>query len=260
MKTKNLRPVKSLPEKGGSIMKLKAVFFDLDDTLYGSFKQGDNYGYDCMGEYAQKKLGIPKDEFIKSARDSRRILGRKQPGLLPPHNRALTAQMTLEYFGVNPTKHVKALHDIYWKSMFEKMELRPGVIELLDQLNSAGIKTAVCTDMISFVQFEKLDYLGLSDKIDFLASSEEVGFDKPASPIFWLALHKCKCTAEEAVMIGDNFKHDVQGALDLGIKGVWLNWSKLPRPDETRDYFEAHTFKEAADYIQKLINEEAENK
>ncbi len=260
MKIKNQRPVKSLPEKGGFIMELKAVFFDLDDTLYGNFKQGDDYGYDCMGEYAQSKLGIPKDDFIKAARASRRELGRRQPGLLPPHNRALTAQVTLEHFGLNPARHVKALHDIYWKSMFEKMELRPGVIELLDRLKDAGVKTAVCTDMISFVQFEKLNYLGLSDKIDFLASSEETGVDKPAPPIFWLALHKCKCTAEEAVMVGDNFRHDIQGALDLGIKGVWLNWSKLPRPDETRDYFEAQTFTEASDYILKLINEEAGNR
>ncbi len=241
-------------------MKLKAVLFDIDDTLYGSFKQADIYGHERMGEYVQEKTGIQKDVFIKEIRLCRQILGRRQPGMIPPHNRALTAQAALERLGLSPAKYVREINeinDVYWKSLFEKMELRPGVVELLDELKASGIKTAVCTDMISAIQFGKLDRLGLSDKIDYMASSEEVGFDKPAAPVFWLALHKCECIANEAVMVGDNFKHDIQGALDLGIKGVWLNWSNLPKPDEYRDYFEAHTFIEAADYIRKLMKEEA---
>ena len=36
---------------------------------------------------------------------------------------------------------------------------------------------------------------------------------------FWLALQKCGCLAGEAVMVGDNFRHDVQGATDVGIAG-----------------------------------------
>ena len=100
---------------------------------------------------------------------------------------------------------------------------------------------------------EKLEYLGLADKIDYLASSEEAGMDKPGAPIFWLALHKCRCLAEEAVMVGDNFRHDIQGAMDVGIGGVWLNWTHLPRPADDRPYTEAHTFAQAADHIRTML-------
>ena len=34
--------------------KLKAVFFDLDDTLYTSFQAGDRYAYECMEKWAQE--------------------------------------------------------------------------------------------------------------------------------------------------------------------------------------------------------------
>ena len=97
---------------------------------------------------------------------------------------------------------------------------------------------------------EKLD---LVDRVDFLVSSEEAGMDKPGAPIFWLALQKCGCTADEAIMVGDNFRHDVQGALDRGIGGIWLNWGGRPTPEDERPYFEAKSFQHAADYIRTLL-------
>ena len=35
-------------------MGLKAVFFDLDDTLYTSFQAGDAYAYEKLEEWAIK--------------------------------------------------------------------------------------------------------------------------------------------------------------------------------------------------------------
>ena len=54
-------------------------------------------------------------------------------------------------------------------------------------------------------------------------------------------------------MVGDNFRHDIQGATDLGIGGIWLNWTHLPRPEDERDYFEAHSFEQAAAHIRSLL-------
>ncbi len=235
-------------------MKLKAVFLDLDDTLYSDFHECDDYGYKCMGVYAEKEFGIPQDEFIRQFRSCRQKFGRRQPGMPPTHNRLLVAQITLEILGLNPVKHARRLHRIYWDALFSKMELRHGVNELLSELRASDIKIAICTDMLADIQLEKLEYLGLDESIDYLVSSEEAGVDKPAAPIFWLALHKCGCLPEEALMVGDNFKHDVQGAMDLGIGGVWLNWSGLPRPDDGREYFEAHTFIDAADHIRQRLH------
>lgn len=37
-------------------MGLKAVFFDLDDTLYTSFQAGDAYAYEKLEEWAHRRL------------------------------------------------------------------------------------------------------------------------------------------------------------------------------------------------------------
>lgn len=234
-------------------MSLKAVLFDLDDTLYTNFSAGDAYGYERMGEYAEKTFGIDRAVFAQAMRDQRKAFYRRQPGIPIIHDRVLIAQRTLESFGWNAIRHAPALHQIYWKSMFSKMELEPSALPLLKLLKQAGIKRAVCTDMMTYVQMKKLEYLNLADDVDYLVASEEAGMDKPCETIFLLALQKCHCLADEAIMIGDNFQHDIQGALDVGIGGIWLNRKKEPRPAEKRTYKEVYSFKEAAEYIQTLL-------
>lgn len=227
-------------------MELKAVFFDLDDTLYTSFQACDAYAYERIAAYAQQTLGLDGDEFVRVFHAYRQKLARQQPGMPPIHDRVLVAQGALERVGKNTVHHARALHRVYWDAVMEKMTLRPGVHELLTELRQAGVKTAVCTDMLADIQLEKLERLGLAEQVDYLASSEEAGMDKPGSPIFWLALQKCGCTAAQGVMVGDNFRHDVQGALDAGLDAIWLNWTDLPRPDDNRPWQQAKDFTEIA--------------
>ena len=234
-------------------MGLKAVFFDLDDTLYTSFQAGDTYAYEKLEEWAVNTFGDKGTGFAEAFRASRKQLARRQPSMPPTHDRVLFAQGALERMGLNAVRYARTLHRVYWDAVLAKMTVRPGVIRLLDDLRQAGVKTAVCTDMLADIQMEKLEYLGIADKVDCLVTSEEAGVDKPGSAIFWLAMHKCRCLPEETVMVGDNFTHDIQGALDVGIDGVWLNWTDKPKPIGELSYTEVSTFEQAAAHIRTLL-------
>ena len=84
-------------------MGLKAVFFDLDDTLYSSFQEGDQYAYEKLAMYAEAHLGVPGEQFARAFRDNRRRLARQQPGMPPTHDRVLFAQGALESLGPTPS-------------------------------------------------------------------------------------------------------------------------------------------------------------
>ena len=58
--------------------------------------------------------------------------------------------------------------------------------------------------------------------IDFLATSEEAGAEKPNKAIFQLALKKMQLTKKKVVMIGDNFKKDIKGAESFGIQAIYF--------------------------------------
>lgn len=236
-------------------MKRKAVFFDLDDTLYSGFLAGDAQGMIDCGLYIAEHFGLSAEAFTQRMRQTRDDLKAVLPREPEIHDRILMAQHALEAFGINPIPYAEALHDIYWSAVFDRITVRPGVIELLDELRARGVKVGVCTNMLVGIQMRKLSLLGLADKVDFLVTSEEAGRDKPDAPIFELALKKAGCAPAEALMVGDNFTHDVVGAHRVGIDGLWLHVHG--EPDATADFpfLEAPDFLSAADLIRAALND-----
>ena len=173
---------------------------------------------------------------------------------MPPiHDRVLFAQRALENMGLNAVPYARKAAAVYWDAVFAKMTVRPGAPEFMDELHAHGIRIAVVTNMLADIQMEKLMRLGLSERIDYLVTSEEAGIDKPHRTIFDLAMRKCGVQPDEALMVGDNFTHDVCGAHGAGISGIWLNWTELPRPDDDRAYIEVQTFEQAADRIRAML-------
>lgn len=77
-------------------MGLKAVFFDLDDTLYTSFQAGDAYAYEKLEEWAISTFGDKGKGFADAFRVNRKRLARQQPAMPPTHDRVLFAQGALE--------------------------------------------------------------------------------------------------------------------------------------------------------------------
>ena len=105
--------------------------------------------------------------------------------------------------------------------------------------------------MLAGIQMRKIRQLGLAERVDFLVTSEEAGRDKPDAAIFRLALYKAGCAASEALMVGDNFAHDISGAHRVGITGLWLHVHGEPAPQADFPFAEASSFTEAADLIRQ---------
>lgn len=234
-------------------MQLKAVFFDLDDTLYSGFDAGDTEGFVRCGQYAAAHFGVNAADFTALMRQCREQLKVQLPREPEIHDRALVAQHALESLGISPIAHGEALHDLYWAGVLDCITVRPGVPELLDELRTRGVRVIVCTNMLVGIQMRKLCQLGLADKIDALVTSEEAGRDKPDAPIFHLALKKADCLPQQALMVGDNFEHDIRGAHAVGIVGLWLHVHEEPAVTADFPFAEAPDFMQAADLIRSLL-------
>lgn len=82
-------------------------------------------------------------------------------------------------------------------------------------------------------QREKLRGCGLDRYVDVLVVSEEVGVSKPAPRIFEVALDRAGVSAGEAVMVGDSWANDVEGARAAGIRAIWFDRDGRSAPDPT---------------------------
>ena len=218
---------------------IRAVLFDLDDTLYTSFDELNERSYDAVGAWGERVLGVPAAAFRAAAAKWRKYYHTHLRDEPESHDRVLPMQSTLEEFGANPILYAEELDALYWSTLIDGMVLRPGTPALLDELRGLGLKTCVCTNMMANRQMEKLRRLGLAGRFDAFVASEEVGRDKPFAPIFRRCLEKCGCAPAEAIMVGDNPVHDIEGALALGLHGIWLNWTHRPHARFDRPHYEA---------------------
>ena len=97
-----------------------------------------------------------------------------------------------------------------------------GAEDFLRALKNSGAKISTCTDMTAHIQYRKISRLGLDKFIDFMVTSEETGFEKPAPIMFNFALKKMNVRAEEAACFGDALDRDIAGAAAVGIAPFWF--------------------------------------
>ena len=69
------------------------------------------------------------------------------------------------------------------------------------------------------------EHFSLENIITVSVSGAEHGYMKPHRSIFDAALDRANVKADEAMMVGDSYKHDIEGALSAGWHAVLLRRS-----------------------------------
>ena len=199
----------------------KGVIFDIDGTLY-DYQINDKSSMKNFCAFVEKNLGVEEEIFRATYTEARRIIHERLKDTAASHSRVMQIQTALELLGKNPFEHVLELYDVYWNYFLENMRPYDGAEEFLRELKNSGVKISTCTDMTAHIQYRKLKKLGLDKFIDFMVTSEETGFEKPAPIMFNLALEKMQIRAEDAAYFGDSLDRDVEGAAAVGIEPFWF--------------------------------------
>ncbi|WP_103349959.1 HAD-IA family hydrolase [Amycolatopsis sp. CA-128772] len=110
----------------------------------------------------------------------------------------------------------------------DRIELYPGVRELLAGLAECGIPCAVATGKAGDRARSLLAGLGVLDRFTHVIGSDEVGRPKPAPDIVRKALTSMDVDASEAVMIGDA-AYDMAAARAAGVTAVAALWGEGDR-------------------------------
>jgi putative hydrolase of the HAD superfamily len=74
------------------------------------------------------------------------------------------------------------------------------------------------------------EHFKLQGLVAAAVSSAEHGYLKPHPSIFEAALSQAGVEARDAVMVGDSFAHDVEGARRVGMRGILLHRADGPLP------------------------------
>ena len=229
------RPQGGPLKKGKGTMAYKAVFFDLDGTVY-NYNRGDRLGKEAISSYMEREFGLSGEETGRALKWAFLEAGNRigySCGAL--HNRLIRYQMMLEHLSLPIHPHAMALASLYWDTLIGQAQPEPGLIPLLQALRSRGLITGFGTNMTAMIQFKKLDRLGLWPYTDVLVTSEEVGTEKPDRRVFDWCARKASLSNEECIFIGDTWAHDVDGARKAGMEGILYQGKESdPVPFEER--------------------------
>jgi putative hydrolase of the HAD superfamily len=206
--------------------RTRAVFFDVDFTLIypGPAFQGSGYREFCS------RFGIDVDPALFD----NAVVG--AAAWLQPESGLYDAQLYVDYTrriiegmgGTGP--HVEAAAKaiyVEWAACHHFL-LYDDVPEVLRELHSSGLKIGLITNSHRcLTSFQS--HFALEGLFSVMLSSLDHGYMKPHPSIFESALQAADVDAREAVMVGDSFSHDVEGARRLGMRGILVARSAAAR-------------------------------
>lgn len=212
---------------------IRAVFFDVDFTLIypGPTFQAEGYRRAC----AEAGIIVDPAKFEAATAASSMILDEVEEQI---YNHDLFVHYTasiIEHMGGRGEKVIEVARRIYdqW-SVNHHFELYDDVAPALGELSRRGlIVGAISNSHRSLDAF--CEHFLLRDVISVAVSSAEHGYMKPHRSIFDTALSKAKVRAGESVMVGDSLKHDIEGAVAIGMRAILLRRSGEIPPALPRD-------------------------
>ena len=136
--------------------------------------------------------------------------------------------------------------------------LHPQSHALLDSLRERGLRTALVSNTalpLSLLApvFERQ---GLTERLDAIVLSSEVGKRKPHPLIFEHALEELGVAPDRALFVGDRLLQDVRGAAEAGMATVQALWSRADdHPDGREPDYRAFTQMDVLNVVRRLNGE-----
>jgi len=222
--------------------ELKAVFFDLDNTLWDRsacarqvmdvilphFMQylPDEDQEEVVRRFNAVLLGLPRKEDLRE----------RQPFSLRKRFAAL-----LESYNVNKPALARDMGSRYDHTRRFSMRqfVRTSAVPVLEELGRMGLQRGVILNGPPAAQRHLVSSLGLEPHLDHIILAEAEGYSKPDVRVFRRALQVAGAASVEMLYVGDSPITDVLGAARAGIRTAWYRTgrrgipSDFPMPDYT---------------------------
>ncbi|MEW8987718.1 MAG: HAD family hydrolase, partial [Bacillus sp. (in: firmicutes)] len=239
---------------------IKAIFFDLDDTLLWDAKSIKD-AFEATCKVAQERYGLDPEQFEEAVREAARelyssyetyeftqMIGinpfeglwgnfldehddfRKMAAIVPTYRKDAWTN-GLKKLGIDDPEFGHELAERFPQERRKTPFVYEETFATLDALKG-NYKLLMLTNGSPDLQNTKLDITPeLVPYFDKILISGDFGRGKPDPTIFEHALELMNVNKDEVLMVGDNLMTDIIGANTVGIKSVWIN-----RHDKERNH------------------------
>lgn len=202
---------------------LKALWFDLDDTLFDHTycvcrgldairEKYPAFGEGPINELAalyNRALNHVYVDYLRGEIDFQEMRRRKL--------KILYASAEIKQENAPP---LDEFHTVYDAAYRMHRRATPGSVDVIKRFADSGMSMAILTNGSQTLQEEKLCAIGLQWMVPHLVTSERAGVPKPDPQIYQWALQQTGHNPENVLMVGDSLENDVAGALRCGLNAM----------------------------------------
>ena len=205
---------------------IKAVFFDLDGTLCDSDAAWSIAQRETFQLFREQYPDVSEAVLTEAWRTVHRVLFQQlDAGKCSMADvRDARFQCLFQELGLPIDKVMEGLSGFFCSRYLMTLRLYDDVT-VLEKLHAyhVGIITNGAHDEHTDSQLSKVRHLGLSERIQSLTISGEIGVRKPKLEIFKVACERAGVSSREAMFIGDTVENDIVGANRAGLTSVFIN-------------------------------------
>ena len=205
---------------------IKAVFFDLDGTLCDSDTAWNIAVKDTFQRLCEHYPNVSEAVLTKAwATVLQKLFQQLDAGKISMAEvRDARFPYLFKELGLSQSPITEELNDFLSSHYLTGLQLYDDVT-VLEKLHAyhVGIITNGAHDEHTDSQLSKVRHLGLSERIQSLTISGEIGVRKPKVEIFKVACERADVLPQEAMFIGDTIENDIVGANRAGMTSVYIN-------------------------------------
>jgi putative hydrolase of the HAD superfamily len=236
-------------------MEIRAIIFDLDDTLIAD-EEVSRMAFEEVGTKVTR-FGVKKEDFVRDCQilayelwsagpcyaycdsvgisafeclwgkfgDEQEELQKLRNWTIPFREAVFSGALHQQLPSISPAMGLELSED-FSKARRKFQRLVPDAKEVLAYLHPRYY-LGVLTNGAPSLQGEKIAASGLEPFFQAITVSGERGIGKPRAEIFFQLIAELGTLPSEVVMVGNSKERDIAGAYNAGIRSVWLRASEV---------------------------------
>lgn len=228
---------------------MKALIFDVDDTLYDLATPFYRACLEILPNLTQKKL---EELFLSSRKYSDVYLDKFFNGEITKSEmfKYRNRDAFIEHNVDITDEQIDKLEELYRKYQND-ITISETIHEIFENLNDRWILAILTNGQVEH-QLNKIKVLGLDKYIpkENIFVSEALGVSKPHKEAFEKVLNSLNLNPEDTYYIGDSFENDILGSKNARMKPIWFNHRNFS--DETDNVLVVKTEDELKELILSL--------
>ena len=234
-------------------MLLRAIFFDIDDTLYSTSEFSEIARSNAIDAMIEAGLSLPREQLLVELEE---VIREFSTNYEHHFDKLLLRIPRRHYKGVNPAILVAAGVVAYHETKVRQLAPYEDAIEVLRLLSSkTNLILGVITEGLEVKQAEKLLRMRITPYLspNAIFISNQLGISKPNPKLYQRACSDLNIKPVETMYVGDHPRYDIDPPNSIGMITVRMRRGGKYQGEEgeTRPHREVQNFWDLLDYLRQ---------